>query len=177
MRLFKRKKNKFKTGIDVSIGKNTFISDDTEIGNYTYIGGNSDVTRAKIGNFVSIASNVSIGPGEHPVNKISTSHYFMENTYAQMVEKDCIIGNDVWIGVNSVIRRGVTIGNGAIIGANSYVNKDVPDFAIVAGSPAKLIRYKFPKEIIEKIIESKWWEEEAEQAKTIVSELEKLLNK
>ena len=74
--------------------------------------------------YVSIANNVTIGAGEHDLNKISTSSLFYDNAYDVLTEKDCIIGNDVWIGVDSIIRRGVTIGNGAIIGANSFVNQD-----------------------------------------------------
>lgn len=71
-----------------------------------------------------------------------------------------IIGNDVWIGVGSIIRRGVTIGNGAVIGANSFVNKDVPPYAFAVGSPARVIKYRFKKEMIEKIEESCWWQYE-----------------
>ena len=174
-KIFKKNKKDYKTGIDVSIGKSSKIGTACEIGNYTYIGNFCEVTRATIGNYVSIANNVTIGPGEHPTDTISAHHFFMKNPYEEMTAKDCTIGNDVWIGVNSVVRRGVKIGNGAIVGANSYVNKDVPDFAIVAGSPAKLIRYKFSKEIIGKIIESKWWEKNANEAKIIVNELQKQL--
>lgn len=175
LKIFKKKKKDYKTGIDVSIGKSSKIGTACEIGNYTYIGNFCEVTRATIGNYVSIANNVTIGPGEHPTDTISAHHLFMKNPYEEMTAKDCTIGNDVWIGINSVVRRGVEIGNGAIVGANSYVNKDVPDFAIVVGSPAKLIRYKFPQKIIEKINESKWWEKDADEAKIIVNELQKQL--
>lgn len=169
------RKQKFKRGINVSIKKSSKIGIDCEIGSYTYIGNNSSVTRAIIGRYVSIGDNVSIGPGEHPVDRISTNHNFIENEYQQLTQKDCIIGNDVWIGVNSVVRRGVKVGNGVVIGANSFVNKDVPDFAIVAGSPAKLIRYRFSDEIIKEINKSKWWEKDAKEAKKIVKDLEERL--
>jgi len=72
--------------------------------------------------------------------------------------KECVIGNDVWIGCNSTILRGVTIGNGAVIGANSLVNKDVPPYAIVVGSPAKIIKYRFDEEIIQALLKIKWWD-------------------
>lgn len=68
------------------------------------------------------------------------------------------IGNDVWIGRNAVVRQGVIVGNGAIIGANSFVNKDVPPYAIVAGSPARVIRYRFPQPIRESLEELRWWD-------------------
>ncbi len=63
----------------------------------------------------------------------------------------------MWIGANSVIMPSITIGNGAVVGAGAVVTKDVPDYAIVAGVPAKVIKYRFSKEIIEKLLELKWW--------------------
>jgi len=73
-------------------------------------------------------------------------------------EKKCIIGNDVWIGTNSTILRGVTIGNGAVIGANTVVTKDVPDYAIVVGNPARIIKYRFSETIAEKLNGICWWD-------------------
>ena len=84
---------------------------------------------------------------------------------------ECVIGNDVWIGVDSIIRRGVKIGNGAVVGANSFVNHDVPDFAIVAGNPARLIRYRFDEEMQAEISASKWWEKDLPEAKEIIKKL------
>ena len=75
-----------------------------------------------------------------------------------MKQKEGItIGNDVWIGMGSYIMPGVSIGNGVTIGANSVVTKDVPDYAIVAGSPARLIKLKHPEEIIKKLNHIAWW--------------------
>ena len=71
---------------------------------------------------------------------------------------DTVIGNDVWIGFNATIMPGVHIGNGAIIGTNALVTKDVPDYAIVGGNPAKLIRMRFDQETREKLLEIKWWD-------------------
>ncbi|HOI88207.1 MAG TPA: CatB-related O-acetyltransferase, partial [Lentimicrobium sp.] len=73
------------------------------------------------------------------------------------VTGSCKIGHDVWIGANAVILAGVKIGNGAIIGANSLVNKDVEPYSIVAGSPAKHIRFRFSEEIITKLQALGWW--------------------
>lgn len=67
------------------------------------------------------------------------------------------IANDVWIGAHTVILSGVQIGNGAIIGAGSIVTSDVPDYAIVAGNPAKVIKYRFDSQLIEKLLEIQWW--------------------
>lgn len=174
----KRSKPEYKVGVNVYVQKSSEVGGDCEIGSYSYIGHNCFVTRAVIGRYVSIGNNVTIDPGEHNLNRISTSHNFVEgNLYEELTKDDCIIGNDVWIGVNSVIRRGVKVGNGAVIGANSFVNKDVPDFAIVAGSPAKVLKYRFSDEIIQEINKSKWWEKDLDESKQIVKELEKnLLN-
>lgn len=71
---------------------------------------------------------------------------------------DIVVGNDVWIGYQSCISSGVTIGNGAIIGARSVITKDVPPYAIVAGNPAKFVRYRFPQETIDKLESLAWWD-------------------
>lgn len=74
-----------------------------------------------------------------------------------------IIENDVWIGSNVVVLNGLHIGTGAIIGAGAVVTKDVPPYAIVVGNPARIIKYRFDKEMIKKLLKSKWWELEAEE--------------
>ena len=72
--------------------------------------------------------------------------------------KKIIIGNDVFIGANAIILDGVTIGNGAIVGAGTVVTKNIPPYAIVAGSPMKIIRYRFNSTQIEKFENIKWWD-------------------
>jgi virginiamycin A acetyltransferase len=71
---------------------------------------------------------------------------------------DIIIENDVWIGANSTIMSGIKIGNGAIVAAGSTVTKDVPPYAIVAGNPAKVVKYRFTEEQIEKLLSISWWD-------------------
>ena len=68
-----------------------------------------------------------------------------------------MIGNDVWIGTRVMLLGAITIGDGAIIGAGSVVTKDVPPYAVVAGNPARVLHYRFPQEIINKLLEIKWW--------------------
>ena len=69
-----------------------------------------------------------------------------------------IVGNDVWIGDNSVVVRGINIGNGAIIGASAVVTRDVPPYAIVVGNPARALRYRFDPEVIEELLALEWWD-------------------
>lgn len=158
--------------VKFQIMQNSILSGKNEIGDYTYIGYNCIITKSSIGRYCSIANNVSIGIGEHKINRVSTSSIFYEEPFETLTQGECIVGNDVWIGSNAVVRRGVRIGNGAIIGANSFVNKDVNDFEIVGGVPAKHIRYRFNLNNIKLINESNWWNLDFESAKIKIKELE-----
>ena len=86
------------------------------------------------------------------------------------------IGHDVWIGAHAIVRRGTSIGIGAIVGANSFVNRDVPDYAIVAGSPARFIRYRFDETTIASLLASKWWEADRADAKGTVQDLQRIID-
>ena len=140
------------------------------IGSYTYFAGFDSVMNTEIGKFCSIGSFVSIGPGKHPVEFVSTSPvFFSENKQCGMTFADksyyremgtVKIGNDVWIGANVVILDDVSIGNGAIIAAGAIVTKNVEPYCIVGGIPAKLIRKRFSDEIIEKLLQAKWWDKD-----------------
>lgn len=123
-----------------------------------------DGTTLVIGNYCSIASNVTILlGGEHHSDWLTTYPFFTlaEEAKNLSIDKkskgDVIIGNDVWIGLNSTILSGVKIGDGAIIGAGSVVTKDVPNYAICAGNPARLIKYRFDSDSIEKLNKIAWW--------------------
>jgi len=159
----------------IHVGRGSEVDSDSIIGDYTCLMEYVQVTKSKIGRYCSIADFVTIGAGEHDLEEISTSGYLSMNasTYKDLTKLPCEIGDDVWIGVSSIIRRGVKIGIGAVVGANSFVNKDVPPFAIVAGSPAKIIKYRFNEETRQKVLESKYWEKEPETARKIIEELTK----
>jgi acetyltransferase-like isoleucine patch superfamily enzyme len=144
----------------IAIGKNCIVRGSLlvykhggriNVGDYCFIGPNTKVWSAKnisIGNRVLIAHNVNIHDNNsHPLNAekrhLDYVHILKHGLQDEndLNEKDVIIGDDAWIGYNSTILKGVTIGKGAIVGACSLVDKDVPDFAIVVGNPARVIKY------------------------------------
>ena len=137
-----------------------------KMGRYSYMGKNNSVANTSIGAFCSIASYCAIGGGVHPLDLVSTSPMFYKgkncfhkhfNTCSVELNTGVVIGNDVWIGEAVFIADGITIGTGAVIGAHSVVTKDVPPYAIVAGVPARVLRYRFDEEIIIKLLASQWW--------------------
>jgi acetyltransferase-like isoleucine patch superfamily enzyme len=154
-------------------GKYNFVQGATiknsSIGDFTYVAKNSFVNNCKIGKYSCIAPNVSIGLGEHPVKNFVSIHpvfytntkhlgymFGEENYFKEYYET--IIGNDVWIGANVIIKGGVKIGDGAIIASGSVVTKDVDDYAIVGGVPAKFIKTRFEQSEIEFLKQYKWWD-------------------
>jgi chloramphenicol O-acetyltransferase type B len=138
------------------------------VSSFSYIGKKCLIQNTTIGSFCSIANEVFIGLGKHPDNLFSTSTLFYrrDNTLRiKLVDVDydyeeyqpIEIGNDVWIGTRAIILDGVKIGHGAIVAANAVVTHDVPPYAIVGGIPARVIRYRFQPEKINKILASAWW--------------------
>jgi len=159
----------------VKIGEGTIvrsgckIQKNVKIGSYTFINENTqiDTNCESIGSFCSISHGVKIGMGSHPLHFVSTSPifyepyrgYVSEQKYNEFEDKGyTIIGNDVLVGANAIILAGVKVGDGAVIGAGSVVTKDVPPYAIVAGNPAKVIKYRFNNEQIDKLLKIKWWD-------------------
>lgn len=152
----------------------------SHIGYGTYIiGGNGYIHDCKIGRFCSIASDCHIGLGDHAMNMVATSplfyssqsmlpnNFLSENIPIQEktvgnTDYKVIIGNDVWMGYNVCIKEGVTIGDGAIIGAKSLVTHNIPPYAIAVGTPARVIKYRFTPEQIEKLLQIKWWDNNPE---------------
>ena len=133
--------------------------------------GEGVVRCCEIGRYCSIAKNVQMGVSNHPTDWLSiTARQYVPTYlgYYRHVGKQVVvrpykmfeptmIGNDVWVGTNAVILGGVTIGDGAIVAAGAVVTKDVPPYAIVGGVPAKIIRYRFPEDVIQELTALKWW--------------------
>lgn len=181
---FKHKKCKIsfsaKVSLDTAIGTGVKILDHSKlgsckIGNYTYIGSSCSFERTTIGSFCSIGPEVICGMGSHPLDFISTYPGFyskdasgaesLGTTFHFEEKKSVQIGSDVWIGARAIIMGGVKIGVGSVIAAGAIVTKDVPDFAIVAGVPATVKKYRFKPDIISQISQSKWWNLPIEQLK------------
>jgi len=144
------------------------LSCDVSIGRYTYIHSNTNITgiaKVKIGNFCSIADNVSIFAGNnHNYYNITTypfKHILDINLNAEeVVGGDVIIENDVWIGSGSYIisnKKRLTIGNGAVIGANTVITKDIKPYSINVGNPSRCIGYRFNDKVIQMLMKSNWW--------------------
>jgi acetyltransferase-like isoleucine patch superfamily enzyme len=127
-------------------------------------------TKIKIANFCSIADNVQVYlGGNHNTKLISTYPFGTGNELIgprsghPLSNGDINIGNDVWIGSHASIMSGVTIGDGAVIAAHSHVVKDVSPYEIVGGNPAQHIRFRFSPNIIEKLIQVRWWDLPAQE--------------
>lgn len=139
-----------------------------EVGRGTYgdpvIASWDNKTKVKIGNYCSIAGGtIILLGGEHRHDWVTTYPFSALHPAAFHIpghphtKGDVHIGNDVWIGINALILSGVTIGDGAVIGANAVVSKDVPPYAIVAGNPAKIVKYRFDRKTIQKLLKISWW--------------------
>lgn len=159
-------------GRTIAIGPETLLYN-AKIGDYTYLGSRCQVAFAEIGKFCSIAPEVYVGLGSHPLTPFVSTHpafvlhrpeqgwSFADRDYHLEYAPTCI-GNDVWLGLRAAIKDGVTIHDGAIVAAGAVVVDDVPPYAIVGGVPAKVIRYRFRREIIEFLLSLKWWDRSEE---------------
>jgi len=158
---------KAKIGRGAIVRAGVEVGPDVVLGDHSYISGpRSYVEAARIGRFCSIARQVVIGPGNHDLSAVTTHPFPVSSAYGDFggvasprPQKPApIIGNDVWIGVNCVVLRGVTIGDGAVVAANSVVTRDVPPYAIVGGNPARHVRDRFPPEIAAALLRIRWWD-------------------
>ncbi|MDE5583941.1 MAG: CatB-related O-acetyltransferase [Ruminococcus sp.] len=173
---------------NIIVGDFTYFSDvDFEKHVTHHYGFNGD--RLIIGKFCQIASGINfvMNGANHQMNAVSTYPFYIMEGWEQEVpplsempiKGDTIIGNDVWIGQNVTILAGVHIGDGAIIGMNSVVGSDIPPYTIVAGNPARTIRKRFDDELINLMLEFRWWNKSIQEINKLIpllscSDLEKV---
>ena len=170
--------NNVKIHDNCHIGSNTKLDSFTNVyshchlsnvslGKFSYVASKSQLDCAQVGKFCSLGPQILCGSGDHPTSFTSTSPVFFSilkqcgTTFTEKnhftEKKDIIVGHDVWIGARVFIRDGVKIGDGAIIAAGAVVVKDVPDYAIVGGVPATIIRFRFSHEVIQQLLDIQWW--------------------
>jgi len=143
----------------VSVGDAT-ISKNCRIGRNSYICSGTLWDNVTIGRYCSIADNVLIGPPDHPTHYLSTwdSFYYNKEYYRNWIKgKLTVLGNDIWVGANVLIRKGVHIEDGAVVGAGAVVIENVPAYAIVGGIPAHILNYRFDRDTIASLLELQWW--------------------
>lgn len=144
------------------------------VGAFTYFNGAAEIFHTRIGRYCSIAQDVMIGPGEHPIGNLSTHPFafgggrnrfqnkvdyeeLLQSSRSTVVHQTTEIGSDVWIGARCFIAQGVRIGDGCVIGAGAVVTKDLPPYSIAVGTPAKVIRSRFPEALVERLLKLEWW--------------------
>lgn len=155
------------------------ISHSFYMGAFSY-GVNGFFFGCRIGRYCSFGEQVQVGRHPHAMHWVTTSPYFytpygnvldmalpdgiemapsdFRHKTGPGVAKITTIGNDVWIGHGGFIMPGITIGDGAVVGAMAVVTKDVPPYAVVVGSPARIMKFRFPDKQVKMLLNSKWWE-------------------
>lgn len=165
-------------GVYIDVGPMCHIME-SALGDYTYCAGFNQIAYADIGKFCSIATFARINPGNHPAYTRAAQHHFTyrRRQYGLADEDDekfftwrrvqrVTIGHDVWIGHNAVIMPGVAIGSGAVIGAGAVVTHDVEPYGVAVGTPARVIKRRFPDEVIRGIESTGWWNWDHDTLKT-----------
>lgn len=156
------------------VGAGCSVSHST-LGDYSYCVSGTQIAYAEIGKFANIAANVRIYASMHPMERASLHHFTYRSAQYFEGEADdqsffdwrasngIAIGHDTWIGHGVVVMPVVTIGNGAIIGSNAVVTKDVADFAIAVGVPARTIKQRFSDDVAGRLDALAWWDWSHEQ--------------
>lgn len=172
-------------GAWTAVGARTTIAE-SSMGDYSYVVNDASIIYAEIGKFCSIAAQTRINPGNHPMWRAALHHFSYRSVSYQLGDEDdheffewrrshkVVLGNDVWIGHGAIVLPGVTIGDGGAVGAGAVVRHDVPAFSIVAGVPAKHIRWRFEEPVREALVEIAWWDWPREALKVALADFRAL---
>jgi len=155
------------------IQKKTIIVD-SKIGANSYVGPECRLFSVDLGSYSSLGPRVIAGENEHEHQHFTTSDILLSclerYEYERSKKKTTLIEPDVWIGAGAFLRKGVTIHVGSIIGAHAVVLEDIPPYSIAVGVPARVISTRFPKNIQEDLIATRWWEREKDELNRIIRE-------
>lgn len=159
---------------------------ESELGDYSYIERHSEAIYTSIGKFSAIASDVRLNALEHPIERVSQHKVtYRPNEYFLNAKLDSVfrerrrearveIGHDVWIGHGAIIMPGIKIGHGAVVAAGAVVTRDVEPYAIVAGIPARFLKWRFEPNISLRIITLSWWDWEHDRLAKAIEDMQVL---
>ncbi|MFO0994637.1 MAG: DapH/DapD/GlmU-related protein [Hyphomicrobiales bacterium] len=156
---------------------------ESELGDYSYVERHSEAIYTEIGKFTAIASDARLNALEHPIERVSqhkityrANEYFLnaklDSTFRERRRAHRVtIGNDVWIGHGAVVMPDVTIGHGAVVAAGAVVTHNVEPYAIVAGVPARFLKWRFEPDVSARIIALSWWDWEHDRLAQAVDDM------
>jgi phosphonate metabolism protein (transferase hexapeptide repeat family) len=176
---------------DCVLGRFTDVAErvvmaECELGDYSYVERGAEAIYTTIGKFCAIASNSRLNALNHPIDRVTQhkisyrpNEYFVgakiDKVFRERRQKDrVVIGHDVWIGHGAVVMPGISIGHGAVVAASAVVTRDVEPYAIVAGVPARRIKWRFAKSIRERITVLAWWDWEHDKLGAAVADMQQL---
>lgn len=156
------------------VGEMSYL-ENVEMGAYSYCGPFCIFQNASIGKFANIAASVRIGPTRHPIERPTLHHFTYRRAmygFAELDDEDFFawragqiarLGHDTWIGHGAVIMPNVTVGTGSVIGSGAIVTRDVPEYSVAVGVPARVVRRRFDPQVVEAMGRIKWWNWSHEQ--------------
>jgi phosphonate metabolism protein (transferase hexapeptide repeat family) len=176
---------------DCPLGRFTDIGErvslaECEVGDYSYLERDSEAIYTTIGKFCAVASNVRLNALNHPMERVSQhkityrpNEYFLgakvDKSFRERRQQARVtIGHDVWVGHGAIILPGRSIGHGAVIAAGAVVTKDVEPYAVVAGVPARRIKWRFTEPVRQHLIALAWWDWEHDRLAAAIADMQSL---